>query len=55
MSLTNSTFGVTKATFSLERNDVDEAQQQQDSLIQLAGAAAWGLRLSIDRLLAKLS
>ena len=55
MSLTNSTFGVTKATFSLERNDVDEAQQQQDSLIHLAGAAAWGLRLSIDRLLAKLS
>jgi hypothetical protein len=39
MSLINSTFVVTKATFCLGCNHIDQAQQQQDSLIHLASAA----------------
>lgn len=39
ISLINSTFGETKATFSFECNDVGQDLQQQDSLIHHASAA----------------
>ncbi|MDP6513736.1 MAG: LuxR C-terminal-related transcriptional regulator, partial [SAR202 cluster bacterium] len=54
-SLINSTVGVTLAFAGLTRDDAAQAQDRHDSLSPVSGGAVWGLRMSMDRLLAKLS